>query len=45
MILKIYKELLIDDDFSGSSIKLLMLELFSGDKQLTTPKAGLDKHP
>jgi AraC family transcriptional regulator len=38
LILKIYKELLIDDDFSGSSIKLLMLELFSGDKQLTTPR-------
>ena len=34
LILKMYKELLIDDDFSGCSIRLLMLELFSGDKQL-----------
>jgi len=34
LILKIYKELLIDDDFSGCSIKLLLLELLSGDRQL-----------
>ncbi|WP_152269035.1 helix-turn-helix transcriptional regulator [Agriterribacter humi] len=38
LILKMYKELLIDDDYSGTSIRLLMLEMLSASKHLSSTR-------